>query len=167
MIYIWLFIAVLTGVTAYFVWGGRVWLKARFPDFFAKIEPIEIVLWKKSETILFARFKMLVGILLTTLTQAGQIDITPLMPLVPDEYEPYVRLAFNMLPMVITALGAIDEYARRDVSKPLAIVALPDAVVAASPGIQQIVANAEQVKAEAVAMQPEAEAIEAEISKAA
>lgn len=166
MIYLWAFIAFLTVVVAYVVLGGRELAKKRFPDFFAKIEPIEIALWKKSETILFARLKMVAGVLLMFLTQLGTIDLTPLMPLVPDEYEPYVRLAFNMLPLVLTALGVVDERLRRDTGTPLDIVALPEAVVAASPGIQQVVANAEQVKAEAVAMMPEAKAVEAEIKAA-
>lgn len=167
MIYLWAAIAFLTVLVVYFVWGGREAAKKRFPDFFAKIEPIEIILWEKSETILFARLKIIAGVLLTLLTQLGTIDLTPLMPLVPEKYQGIAQVAFNALPMILTALGVIDERLRRDTGTPLEIVALPDAVVAASPGIQQVVDNAAQVKAEAVAMMPEVKAIEAEIKAAA
>src|SRR3990167_7977487 len=140
-------------VVVYALWG-RTWLhdKPWAQGFIAWIEPIEITLWKKSETILFARFKMIVGVALTVLTQMGAIDITPLMPFVPDKYEPLVRLGFNMLPLILTMLGAIDERLRRDTSTPLEVVALPDKVIAESPKLAEAVAAAEVAKVEAVAV---------------
>ena len=49
--------------------------------FFRVMEPIEIALFKKSETILFARLKMLTGVLLTLLTTIGSVDMSAVMPL--------------------------------------------------------------------------------------
>jgi Na+/proline symporter len=90
----------------------------------AKIEPIERVLWWKSETILWARLKIVVGILLTLLTQAGSIDITPLMPFIPDQYEGVIKFLWNMLPLTLTVIGWVDEQLRRDTTKPLEVVAM-------------------------------------------
>ena len=92
---------------AFLIWyalSGRTWLKSKSwaQGFFAWIEPIEIVLYKKSETILLARAKMFLGVLLSSLTFLGTIDLTPIMPFVPDQYEPYVRAAFNLIPLSIS-----------------------------------------------------------------
>lgn len=150
---LWIFAGLAIVITVYVV-GFRKWLKQQpwALGFFAAIEPIEIALWKKSETILFARLKMLVGVLLTVLTQAGEIDLTPLMPFVPDEYQGLVKLAFNLLPLTLTVLGMMDEKLRKDTTKPVVIAALPDAVAATMP---EVVA-AEETKVEAVAAVVEA-----------
>lgn len=92
--------------------------------FLAKIEPIERMLWWKSETILWARFKIAIGLLLTLLTQAGQIDIMPLMPFIPDQYEGFIKFLWNMLPLAITLIGWTDERLRKDTTKPLEVVAM-------------------------------------------
>lgn len=118
-----LILAVLVAI--YVVWG-RPWMRttvwgAAFLDW---IEPIERKLWWKSETILWARLKIVTGLLLTALTQLGTLDITPLMPLVPDAYEGVVRIAWNTLPMVITVMGWIDEKLRKETTKPIEIVAM-------------------------------------------
>lgn len=88
------------------------------------VEPIERVLWWKSETILWARLKIVSGLLLTLLTQLGTLDITPLMPLVPEAYQGVIKVLWNMLPLVVTAMGWIDERLRKDTTKPLEIVAM-------------------------------------------
>jgi Na+/proline symporter len=162
-------LAIVSVLFAIYVVWGRPWMrKAPWAQpFFAWIEPIEVALWWKSETVLKARAKMLLGLVLTLLTQIGTLDITPLMPLVPDQYEPMVTFAFNLLPMILTLGGWVDEKLRKDTTKPLEVVALPDAVVAASPALQNIVAKAEEVKADAVSMAPEVKAAEAEVAKAA
>lgn len=130
---------------------GRNWLKARgwgwSNRFFAWIEPIEIRLWKNSKTIFVARLKMLSGLLLTVATSAGQIDITPLMPFVPDAWEPFVQILWNLLPLSLTLLGWMDEYLRTQTTEPLEVTAAPEAVKAALPEVKQM----EAAKAEAVA----------------
>lgn len=121
-------VAIVCALIAIWVLWLRPWMRDRdwARGFFSAIEPIEITLWRKSETILWARLKMLVGVLLAVLTSLGGIDLTPLMPFVPDQYEGLVRVAFNLLPLVITAIGWIDEKLRRDTTKPLEVVALPE-----------------------------------------
>lgn len=146
-------ITILLIVAALLVWAlwGREWLKSRgwgwSNAFFAWAEPIEIKLWKNSKVIFIARLKMLTGLLLTAGAQAGQINIEPLMPFVPDAWEGAVRVAWNMIPMSLTLLGWMDEYLRKQTTEPLEITAAPEAVKAALPEVQQMQA----AKAEAVA----------------
>jgi hypothetical protein len=151
-------LGVICAVIAIYVLWLRKWLKTKpwADGFFAAIEPIEIALWKKSETILFARFKMFIGLLLTCLTQLGAIDLTPLMPFVPDQYEPFVKLAFNMLPMVLTVLGVIDEKLRKDTTKPLELVAIAEKDI--TPEVAEAIATADDAKDAAVAVAEEAKA---------
>ncbi len=149
-------IFLLTAIIFFYVLIGRSWLKAQpwTQGFFEWIEPYEIVLFKKSETILWARLKMFVGILLTMLTQLGALDLTPLMPLVPDQYEPAVRLIFNFLPLAITAVGLMDERLRNNTTEPIEITALPEKAIPVE--VKEAVAQANEAKAEAVAVVEEA-----------
>lgn len=153
-------LAVLTGLLLWYALKGRAWLKSKpwAADFFAWIEPIEIVLFKKSETILFARIKILTGLLLTVLTQIGEIDLTPFMPFVPEAYQHYVNAAVNALPLIISVMGWADERLRNTTSKPIELVAVPDKLVAESPKLTEAVAMADVTKAEAVAVVAEAKA---------
>lgn len=155
-----LILAVITGLLLWYALHGRAWLKSKSwaGGFFAWVEPIEILVFKKSETILFARLKILTGLLLMILSQVGTIDLTPIMPFVPDKYEAYVRVAFNLLPLTITAIGWMDEQLRKSVSKPIELVALPDKIVAENPKVAEAVAMADATKTEAVAAVVEAKA---------
>lgn len=132
--------------------SGRAMLKTKpwAQPTFARIEPIETVLYRKSETILWARFKMLTGVSLTLLTQIGAIDITPIMPLVPDKYSGPVRIAFNLLPLIITVIGMMDEKLRNATSQPMELVALPDKAI--TPRIAEALALADSTRTEAVAV---------------
>jgi len=91
---------------------------------FAFWEPIEIKLWRKSETILFARFKMLVGALLTLLTQMQYIDISPVMPFFPEKWRSILEFLFACLPLTLTLLGMMDERLRWVTTKPVELVAI-------------------------------------------
>jgi hypothetical protein len=146
-------------LTWYALWG-RDWLKSKpwAQGFFAWIEPIEIKLFKKSQTILFARLKIVSGLILTMLTQAGTINLTPLMPFVPEQYQAYVNVAVNCLPLALSLMGWIDEALRNKTTAPLEIVALSDKAVADSPKLAEAVAMADQTKTEAVAAVVEAKA---------
>jgi hypothetical protein len=136
-----------------FVWAiwARKWMAAQpwAKGFFAVFEPWEITLWRKSQTILKARTLMVLGGILTFMTQLGTLDISPLMPLVPDEYEPAVRIAFNMLPLLVSVLGFIDEWMRRDTTKPLELVAVAEE--SAPANVKAILDEAEAAKLQAVA----------------
>lgn len=129
---------------------GRPWLKqqAWAKGFFDWIEPIEIVLYKKSETILLARAKVVTGALLTVLTFLGTIDITPLMPFVPDKYEGALHIVFNLIPLSISLLGLADEKLRNQTTAPIEIVAAPEKTM--TPEIKEAIAMADATKAEAV-----------------
>lgn len=139
-----------------YVLGGRAWLKSKSwaQGFFAWIEPVEIFLFKKSETILWARLKILTGLLLTAMTQLGAIDLSPLWPFVPDEYEGPIKIVLNLLPLAITLIGMIDEKLRNSVSAPIELVALAEKDK--TPEVVQAVAAAEVAKVEAVAVVAEA-----------
>jgi len=146
-------------IVLYAVWV-RTWLKSKSwtQGFFAAIEPIEIFLYSKSETILFARLKVVVGLLLSALTSLGEINLTPLMPFVPDKYQFYVNAAVNLLPLAISVVGVLDEKLRNGTTKPIELVAVPDKVVAETPKLAEAVAMADATKVEAVAAVQEAKA---------
>jgi DMSO/TMAO reductase YedYZ molybdopterin-dependent catalytic subunit len=95
---------------------------------------------------------MVSGIILMLLTQAGTIDLTPFMPFVPEAYTPYVHVAVNMLPLVLSVMGWIDEQLRNKTTAPIELVAIPDKVVAENPRVAEAVAMADQTKTEAVAV---------------
>lgn len=153
-------LALITGILLWYALHGREWLKSKSwtQGFFAWVEPIEIMLFKKSTTILFARLKVVTGVMLTFLTQLGSIDLTPLMPYVPDRYEPYVRVAFNLMPLIVTAMGMMDEKLRNITTLPIELVAVPDKVIAENPKVAEAVAMADATKIEAVAVVAEAKA---------
>lgn len=142
-------IALLFGF--YAAWG-RDWLKRQpwAAGFFRAIEPVEIALYKKSETVLFARIKVLTGVVLTLLTQLGGADFTPVLPYIPEAYRGLAQFGINLLPMFITLVGIMDERLRNTTTKPLELVALPESKPL-PPAVAEAVAVAEQAKAEAVA----------------
>jgi hypothetical protein len=146
-------------IALYAIWG-RDWLKTKpwAAGFFAWVEPIEIALFKKSETILFARLKIVTGALLAFLSSIGAIDLTPIMPFVPDKYAPWVHASVNLLPLLISALGALDEYLRNRTTKPLELVAVPEKTIAENPKIAEAITVAAEAKAEAVAVVAEQKA---------
>lgn len=151
-----IFFTVLVVVCVWYALQGRAWLKSKpwAQRFFAWIEPAEILLFKKSETILFARAQQVIGVLLTVLTYAGSIDLSSIKAMAP----PKIQWLFDMLPLAITALGMINEYLRNRTTKPVEVVAAPAAI---SPQAQAVVAAAEDATAVAVA------AVKDEAAKAA
>lgn len=147
-------LAIITALLLWYALWGRDWLKKqpKAQPFFEWIEPIEIVLFKKSETILFARLLQAMGGTLSALTWIGSIDVTPLLPLFPEQHAELVRGFFSMLPLILNILGAIVEWLRNRTTKPVELVAVSDKVVAESPRLQEAVAMAETTKTEAVAV---------------
>lgn len=147
-------LAIITGLLLWYALQGREWLKSKSwaQGFFAWIEPAEIALFKKSETLLVARSLSGLGVVLTVLTQISTIDLTPIMPFVPEKYALYVQIAFNSMPLAITGLGAIVERLRNRTTKPIELAALPDKVVAENPKVAEAVAMADATKTEAVAV---------------
>ena len=156
-----LFLIILAAIAALLLWYallGREWLKSKpwAQGFFAWVEPVEIALFKKSETILFARLKIVTGFVLTVLTQVGAINLAPFMPFVPDKYQFWVNIAINAIPMLLSVIGMIDEWLRNRTTKPIELVAVPE--VAATPEVKAAIAQADAAKQEAVAVVQEAKA---------
>lgn len=154
-----IFVLVLTLIVLFWVLHGRAWLKSRSwgwsQALFAWLDPIELALWKKSETILFARFKIMTGVLLTFLTSIGQLDLSPLIFLFPERWQNSARTLVQFVPLSITLLGVVDEYLRRSTTKPLEVVAIPDA---APPDVKAAAAQVDATNAAAVAKVQEAKA---------
>lgn len=146
----------ITGLVLFYAVEGRPWLKSKpwAAGFFAFVEPLERVLFNKSETILFARLKMFTGLLLTLLTSLGTIDLSPIMPLVPDKYAGVLRIAFNLLPLSLTLVGWADQTLRNGTTLPIEIVSMPDKDI--TPKVAEAIAIAAATKAEAVAVVVEA-----------
>jgi hypothetical protein len=84
------------------------------------------------------------------LTQFGAIDLTPLMPFVPEQYAGIVHIIFNFLPLIITLIGALDEKLRNATTKPVELVAVPEAT--APPEVKAAIAQADAAKQDAVAV---------------
>lgn len=143
----------------YALWG-RDWLRSKSwaQGFFARIEPVEIFLFRKSPTLLVARMLTGLGAVLTLLAQLGSIDITPLMPLVPDQYEGIVRVVWNLLPMVVSGLGMIVENLRKKTTLPIEIVAVPEKVIAENTTVAATVAAAVETNVVAIAAIDQAKA---------
>lgn len=127
---------VLTAIVVIYITWLRPWLRAKSwaQGFFAAVEPIELALWKKSETILWARFLQVVGLVSTLAGVFGLIDWTLITPLVSEQYQPFMPL----IPMTLNLIGTVTEKLRRDTTKPLEVVAAPEAVKAAIPEVAKL-----------------------------
>ncbi len=138
-------IIILTLLVVAYVAGGRDWLKRRawMARFFAWIEPIEIKLWRKSETILWARFLQGLGLLLTFLSSLGEFDLSPLFPFLPDSW----HWLPPTLPLMVSLAGALNEQMRKATSTPLELVEVPDEK---PPAVAAAIAAADVSKAIAV-----------------
>lgn len=136
-------LVVLGALIAVYGMGGRDWLKAQpwTAWFYKWIEPIEITLWRKSETILWSRFLVIVGLLPPLFEQLEKLNIPALQGMVPEKYQAWWTLSF-------TVIGIINEMMRRNTTKPLEIVELSDNV---SPQVAAAVEAAQVSKDIAVA----------------
>jgi hypothetical protein len=137
----------LTSIVAVWVVIARPLLRDRpwMQWFFANpiVEWIEIKFWRKSETIMWARWIQLMGLVHTAAGYGGTIDWTQLSPFVPEKWMPFLPA----IPTILNILATITEVQRIDTTKPLAIVELPAVV---SPEVAAVVENAEIAKFEAV-----------------
>ena len=121
-------IVVLLAVVLWYALRGRAWLKEQpwAKGFFAWIEPIEIALYKKSETILVGRLMWVGGFLVTAYDSLAvflpSLDLTPitnrLLSSIPDDMRSLVISA------AVMGLGLLINWLRKRTTKPL------DAVVA-------------------------------------
>lgn len=146
-------LGIITIVVINYALWGRAWLKeqAWARGFFAWIEPIEIVLWKKSETILWARWRVFAGYLISILSFIGTVDLSPIVYLLPERY----AWIGPLLPLIISLSGHIAEFLRNRTTMPVDLVAVPEDAPASVAGP---VLKAEAAKMVAVAVVKEAKA---------
>jgi len=141
---------------------GRKWLKRQSwtTGFFEWIEPFEVALFQKSETILVGRL-LWVGGLLVTLYDGlavfmSSLDLTPVTTRlfdflhIPPDMRSVAATAF------ITGLGYLINWLRKRTSKPLEVVAAPEKDM--TPAVAQAIVNAEVSKDVAVAAVNDAKA---------
>lgn len=112
---------VIASLIAFYILVGREWLKEQpwTGKFFSWIEPIEITLWRKSETILWSRLLMIAGIIPLFLQEVEKFNIPALQDLLPEMYRGFWTLSF-------TVIGIVNEWLRRSTTKPLALVEIPE-----------------------------------------
>ncbi len=112
---------VITAVIAVYVVLLRPWMRKRewAQGYFRVVEPVELWLYGKSETLLWSRFLVLIGMVPGFLSAFAGFDFSPFIEWVPDKYRPWLFLA-------VTVAGVMGEALRRDTTKPLDEVALPD-----------------------------------------
>lgn len=133
----------------------RPWLKKQVwaQKFFAWIDPLELALFKKSETILMGRLLWLGGLIVTAYDAAAvfmtSLDLTPLTTRVFD----WLSIPPDMRGLSISAfigiLGLLINRLRKSVTKPLDLVAVSDAKV--TPAAAQAIADADAAKDQAIA----------------
>lgn len=153
-----LIIAIVAALGAAYALWGRAWLKSKSwaKPFFDLIEPIEVKLWQKSETLLFARLLSWVGVLITAydfvVALAPGMDWTPVTSIllrgVPESMRPVVASA------LVALIGLAMAHLRKLTTKPLELVAIPDKDM--PPAVAEAVAVADAAKATAVAAVAEA-----------
>lgn len=141
---------------------GRKWLKKQSwsAGFFEWIEPFEIAVFQKSETILVGRLLWIGGLLVTFYDGIAiflsSLDLTPLTTRlfdflhVPPDMRSVAATAF------ITALGYLINWLRKRTTKPLEVVSVASKDV--TPAVAQALVAAEVSKDEAVAAVNDAKA---------
>lgn len=115
-------LSVMAALLLLYILAGRDWLKAQSwtGSFFTWIEPIEIALWRKSETLLWSRLLMIMGVLPPILQQAESfMGIPGILDILPEKYQGPWTLSF-------TVIGVINEILRRTTTLPLSQVAKRD-----------------------------------------
>lgn len=152
--------AILLLLTAFVIWyclWGRAWLRDKpWMAWLYKSrvgEWVEIKVFKKSETFLFGRYLHFLGLLLTLLGFAGEIDWSLVAILTPDWIDPYLPL----MPTVLNVIGKVITKLRDKSTLPIEVVAAPEAVKAALPEVHEAV----QAKEAAVVAVKEATATSA------
>lgn len=132
----------------------RPWLKKQSwaQGFFAKVDTVESALFKKSETILVGRLLWVGGLFVTfydgLATFVHSLDITPLTTRIFD----WLQIPPDMRNLSATALvgiiGLMINRLRARTTKPLELVAIPDAKVTRAAAVAM--AQADIAKDEAV-----------------
>lgn len=150
---LWIVAGLSLAVAAY-VCGGRKWLKSkpwmRWLYDSRLGQWVELRLFRKSETILWARWLQTLGYGLTALVNLGEVDLSPLLLVLPERWHWVVHVA----PLVIALAGHIQVQLRLDTTKPIELVALPNEGLPAD--VRSVVIAAEMRNDQAVEVIKEA-----------
>lgn len=156
-------IAIIVGLLVLYAAVGRKWLKKQTwtVTFFSWIEPIEIRLWRKSETILMSRLMSIGSAVLTVHDSiavfASSLDWTPVTGRILAAVPPDLRTLVVSGALAVFGYGI--EHLRKATTKPLELVELPEVM---EPKVAAAVAAAEASKEKAVAVVETAAAQKAE-----
>lgn len=155
-------ILVVVAILVYAMWG-RAWLKQQTwaQGLFAAIEPLEIFLFKKSETILVGRLLWVGGFFVTAYDAvalfASSLDLTPVTTRLFD----FLHIPLDMRGLTATAalalIGQIVVWLRKRTTKPVEVVAVAQKDI--TPAVAQALVAAETTKQEAVAAVNDAKAV--------
>ncbi len=148
--YVLIVLSLIIGPIVWYAMRGRDWLKAKpwAQGFFARVEPIETFLYKKSETMLVGRM-MWLGSAIVTLNDfvavmAPSLDWTPItsrvLAPVPEDLRGIVVSAS------LGGIGLLIGWLRKRTAKPIELVAAPT-----TPETIEAEAKVETANAEAVA----------------
>lgn len=124
--------AIIVGLIVWYALKGRAWLKTKSwaEPFFAWIEPIEIALYKKSETILMGRLIWVGGLFVTAYDSAAaflpNLDLTPVTTRIFDALHVANDMRALATSAFIAAIGLAMTWLRKRVTKPLEEVAAPE-----------------------------------------
>lgn len=158
-------LAALVAFTLWYALAGRRWLRSKSwaQGFFAWIEPIEIALFKKSETILMGRILWVGGLFVTFYDSvavfASSLDLTPVTTRVFDTVGVPADMRGLVMSGAITALGLIINWLRQRTTKPLELVAIAEKDI--TPAVADKIAIAEVAKVDALAEVKDAEVVKA------
>jgi H+/Cl- antiporter ClcA len=154
MLFFWIVLAVIVAALVWYALAGRAWLKKQpwAQSFFSWIEPLELALFKKSETILIGRVLWVGGLFVTAYDTValfiGSLDLTPLTTRVFD----WLQIPPDMRNLSVTAfigiIGLLINWLRKRTTKPLELVATSESSM--TPGASIAVAKADVAKDQAV-----------------
>ncbi len=126
IVFLVLFIALLI----WYAMAGRAWLKSQWwaQGFFSLVEPIEIKLYQKSETVLMGRLMWVGGAIVTTYDSLAtfftSLDLTPItnrvLTFIPDDLRP-LTVSSGLI-----GIGLLVTWLRKRTTKPLSAVIKDD-----------------------------------------
>lgn len=155
---------VIAGILLFYALVLRSWLKNQTwaQGFFARVDALELTLFKKSETVLVGRLLWLGSGLVTAYDAVGvffsSLDLTPLTTRIFDWAHIPQDMRGLALSAFVTGVGLVIVNLRKKTSKPLELVAVSDKDVAANPKVAEAIAMADATKAEAVNVVADAKA---------
>lgn len=144
-----LFIVLIVAIITWYALAGRRWLKTTSfgTEFLAWVEPVEIALYRKSETLLMGRLLWVGGFLVTAYdslaVMAAGLDLTPItsrvFSFVPEDLRGIVVAGS------FGAIGLIISWLRKRTSKPIEVIAAPTTTETVVAEAKVDAANAEAI----------------------